>query len=1014
MATRTTTNPIEILLEMGVDLDNLSDEEDYLSALMEATNALTIINSKDSRIPALQKEIVKVRNKRKASDPKFNVRKTKISASKIKASKSLQAKKQKIPAQKFLPSSAIVRQGSEVAGEESKTKKKRKEKTVEVPVTFITSVNSSVKSILKTLKKQSKFVQKQTEKDRKEAEKTKRGIAETKLEKTFFKPIIGAAEKIIAPVKGILGKIFDFLFNVFLAKVVMKVFNWMADPENKSKLKNTIRFLVDFGPKLLGAYLLFGTRLGRFVTGMATKLIFGAARLSVAAFKMIAALPWWAKVGLAGTALFGAGAAVPTLFPDTVKDAADEQADALKREKGAEAAADAIERQNSDRNIFQKAGDFITGAGAERGEQAERLRTGQEQRYFGGGLVQGFNGGGQAFNLLNPLSWFGGSSQKAVKDNKTRYNPNSLSGKLLNRRNATNEAIQKMRGYEEGGEVDGPGGIDKVPAMLTDGEFVMSRGAVQKYGIGQLESMNAAGGGTNIPKVMNGMVYAFGGGGIGSAFTDRFVMGDDSLLNRLAYGDITGALKTLGIKIDRNTEATNRNTTQRKENNNILKDALAMSEDFVKNRIGDAKNIAPMAKGFIEDRIGDAKNIAPMAESFVGGLKDKTKGISEFIEKTPYFGETAAIERERRLGLMKPGADSLLPEVRERLKSNDERIRNLYDPKTDKGFMGGLKNMNQTIQNKGFFHDPFAALGLKEKGTEKFVEKITGGRVKNLGAKITGLQFAAKGLAGPLGRMFQIDDRGSLGRYLRPAMEKAQSLGLSGAGNNEQFNEGKKATDKTNNYNTLVGDKLANLALGQTSFTVGEDGRAKTSDVFDSNGTAEHYFKTSRKELSSGNAYGALFNGLSGILRVNQNTGWGNLRPGGNDIDLGGGFTSTDSSGKVKKVSKMSGAQLLNAQAYAESKGKYFSSTDGKTYESYQSAVDAKKAKLGSNKPNVSIPAAPQRPAPKVVVTNVQDQSAASNLGSGSGSDVPVIDASNGSQSNAKILGFLPGPLQLF
>ena len=36
MASRTTTDPIEILLEMGVDLDNLSSEEDYLSALMEA------------------------------------------------------------------------------------------------------------------------------------------------------------------------------------------------------------------------------------------------------------------------------------------------------------------------------------------------------------------------------------------------------------------------------------------------------------------------------------------------------------------------------------------------------------------------------------------------------------------------------------------------------------------------------------------------------------------------------------------------------------------------------------------------------------------------------------------------------------------------------------------------------------------------------------------------------------------------------------------------------------------
>jgi hypothetical protein len=33
-------------------------------------------------------------------------------------------------------------------------------------------------------------------------------------------------------------------------------------------------------------------------------------------------------------------------------------------------------------------------------------------------------------------------------------------------------------------------------------------------------------------------------------------------------------------------------------------------------------------------------------------------------------------------------------------------------------------------------------------------------------------------------------------------------------------------------------------------------------------------------------------------LRINQNTGWGNLRPGGSGIDLGGGFTPTDDKGK--------------------------------------------------------------------------------------------------------------------
>ena len=67
----------------------------------------------------------------------------------------------------------------------------------------------------------------------------------------------------------------------------------------------------------------------------------------------------------------------------------------------------------------------------------------------------------------------------------------------------------------DGGEVEGPGGIDKVPAMLTAGEFVMSRGAVQKYGLQELESMNASGGGTNKPKMVEGAYYAAGGGLIG-------------------------------------------------------------------------------------------------------------------------------------------------------------------------------------------------------------------------------------------------------------------------------------------------------------------------------------------------------------------------------------------------------------------------------------------------------------------------------------------------------------------
>ena len=64
-----TTDPIDILLEMGIDLDNLSDEEDYLSALMEATNALTIKNPDDPRIGPL------VERKKRKKEKKKNLKK---------------------------------------------------------------------------------------------------------------------------------------------------------------------------------------------------------------------------------------------------------------------------------------------------------------------------------------------------------------------------------------------------------------------------------------------------------------------------------------------------------------------------------------------------------------------------------------------------------------------------------------------------------------------------------------------------------------------------------------------------------------------------------------------------------------------------------------------------------------------------------------------------------------------------------------------------------------------------
>ena len=48
---------------------------------------------------------------------------------------------------------------------------------------------------------------------------------------------------------------------------------------------------------------------------------------------------------------------------------------------------------------------------------------------------------------------------------------------------------------------------------------------------------------------------------------------------------------------------------------------------------------------------------------------------------------------------------------------------------------------------------------------------------------------------------------------------------------------------------------------------------------------------------------------MSGVLRINQNTGWGNLRPGGLGIELGQGYQPTDPSGKVIPQAKISPQQ---------------------------------------------------------------------------------------------------------
>ena len=107
----------------------------------------------------------------------------------------------------------------------------------------------------------------------------------------------------------------------------------------------------------------------------------------------------------------------------------------------------------------------------------------------------------------------GTNEEKIAKLKEQKENLNLLQ-KMQGVGSEIDEQIYRLetgetKGYSGGGMARG---TDTVPAMLTPGEFVMSRGAVQEYGVDTLSSMNAMGGGTNLPRRLGGITYAAGGG----------------------------------------------------------------------------------------------------------------------------------------------------------------------------------------------------------------------------------------------------------------------------------------------------------------------------------------------------------------------------------------------------------------------------------------------------------------------------------------------------------------------
>ena len=165
--------------------------------------------------------------------------------------------------------------------------------------------------IIKTLREEAKLEKREKDNERKSAENRKRRLRENKLEKRY-EGLRKTTERIIAPVKGVLDRIFQVLIAIVGGKFLVGLVSFITNPKNKEKINSAIRFFSDFGPKLLAAYLLFGTRFGRSVGRLSGFLIRGAIRLAAATASLLAKIGIKRAAGVATGLLGPKGKAIGT------------------------------------------------------------------------------------------------------------------------------------------------------------------------------------------------------------------------------------------------------------------------------------------------------------------------------------------------------------------------------------------------------------------------------------------------------------------------------------------------------------------------------------------------------------------------------------------------------------------------------------------------------------------------------------------------------------------------------
>lgn len=778
-----------------------------------------------------------------------------------------------------------------------------------VDTALLKDISKSLTNIIQLLSQQNLQSKKEYTQALKTEERDRRQGIELGLEKPFA-VVKNAAQAVIAPVKSILDQIIQFFLTLFLGRALILLLDWFADEKNRSKVRSIMRFLSDWWPSLVAGYILFGTGFGRVVRKVAGVAISATARLVVIAGRLAKAIA--TGKGLKGAAAaFSGGGKLGGLKGFALR--------------GGLAAAATI-----------GTGLFVNKfVGGEEDQQLPQLDVPDVPAV----PALGAYGGGLA-DLKDLL--YGATS-----------NVNSNIFSPFTTMFATGGLADVMRGF--GGIVSGPKGIDKVPAMLTDGEFVMSRGAVQKFGVNTLEAMNSAGGGTNQPKIIRGIPHAYGGGLIGEKHQHETKEPKSNLYSG-------------GLMNDRKEDLAKKNIDERIKRIEYqikIQNALA-SGNGIKTAVGTGYGTTYNGRQsiLVKDATqklgaGTGYDAITTPEINVGGMRYFAQKSGKDIIYSSNYAKGLKVQVDK-YGARNKSYTGLGGGLVGGSGLNNVDSKNL--PKTKimmgddgKSFVGHLTFKNGT---PSYQRNQQRNKGMLESMADFFNPGGAKGRQETLNARsmrlaaITDLEsYRKRGMKEP--------------QIKKMLNERVGANGYSRAVND--YNAKQSRINKEKSQRNL--DKLTwgNVGPDMMPKRFAEENRVRREE-YDKKG------------------------GLLGQLgRMGQRM-----------------FGGSQANKKLDLQQKATEARAK--QAGAASIGKYYSSSDGKYYANYAAADAARKsrqANIAKSKPKSKTITPPPKPAPKVVTKSTSSSGGgAGRRGSGSNPSVPQIPSSSGSsRKNANILG---------